>query len=189
MTCTSNVLFRVDRHLQPADWLVWCKDLQGCPSNHSERCNTLPALAMLKTSLLTEEVIKPVLADIIWTGWAKLNLSGGTDLKLSGKQCCKSASRWCGSGVGSCFSLWSGSGSYLSLWCGSGSGSYLQFDADPDPDPTTHFFPEFGPSHATKWPSKASFHLFILMRIRIQLPKMIVTLLVRQKKNILERKR
>ncbi len=37
------------------------------------------------------------------------------------KQCCGSASWWCGSG--SCLSLWCGSGSYLSLWCASGSGS------------------------------------------------------------------
>ncbi len=46
------------------------------------------------------------------------------------RQCCGSASRWCGSG--SCLSLWSGSGSNFSLRCGSGLlDPAFQFEADP----------------------------------------------------------
>ncbi len=54
------------------------------------------------------------------------------------RQCCGSASSWCGS----CFSLWcrcgSRSGSWPSLWCGAGSGSYHSL------------FSRFGPCSALK---------------------------------------
>ncbi len=52
------------------------------------------------------------------------------------------------------FSLWCGSRSFLSLWCGSGSVSYLSIWCGSG---SYHsLYPRFGPSNASKWPSKAS---------------------------------
>ncbi len=93
----------------------------------------------------------PVLACAVhlYTVWYRYWIQTNQTKVYWRQQCCGSASPWCGSGSGSCFSF----------WCGIRADPAFQFDADPDPVPTTHFFPDLDPPMLQNGPLRLSpFH-------------------------------